>query len=180
MKNQVVFNKYVFRKYSKNFPILFRKEKNKLQKILTKEAIIQHVGSTAIKGLGGKGIIDISIAVNKKNIEKNKKILEKEGYIFHVIGSTRERKFFDKQYGHQGTARRVHLHLTFHNSFESRKALVFVKYLNTHPKKMREYARIKKEGIKFAKGEGKKYRNYKNKFLEKTAKEALKEFKETL
>jgi len=173
---RVEFKKYVFRKYSANFPQLFKKERNKLKKILIKGARIEHVGSTAVKGLGGKGIIDILISVNKPKVKENKKILQKAGYLFNSSGSSKQRKFFMKEYASKNNVRRVHLHLTFHNSFESRRALSFVKYLRAHPDKIKEYAKIKEKAIKYAKGQGEKYREYKNKLLEKLGKEALKEF----
>ena len=172
----VTFKKYTFRKYSENFPLLFRKEKNKLRKILTKDARIEHGGSSAIKGLGGKGIIDIFISVKKKDIKKNRNNLQKAGYVFKPSGGSKEREYFEREYLYRGNARRVHLHLTFHNSFEMRRAVAFVKYLQSHPDKVKEYAKIKKDAVKYAKGEGKKYREYKKKFLEKLGEEALKEF----
>ncbi|MEK6879543.1 MAG: GrpB family protein, partial [Nanoarchaeota archaeon] len=134
---------------------------------------------TAVKGLGGKGIIDVLISVKKKNIAKNKKRLEKEGYVFHASGSGKERIYFDREYVYNGKARRVHLHLNPHGGFELRRAIAFVKYLTAHPDKMKEYAKIKREGAEYAKGEAQKYRDYKQKFLEKLGKEALREFKKT-
>lgn len=59
--------KYVFRPYDPIFPKLFIKEKNRLKKFLGRTVLIEHVGSTAIPGLGGKGIIDIAIAAPDKN-----------------------------------------------------------------------------------------------------------------
>ena len=49
-------------------------------------------------------------------------------------------------------------------------------YLEKNPKAIKEYERVKKEAIKHAKGEGKKYREYKKSFLQKIEKLALKEY----
>ena len=49
-------------------------------------------------------------------------------------------------------------------------------YLRNNNKTCEEYAKLKKEAVKHAKGEGTKYREYKNKFLESITKKALKEF----
>ncbi|MEA3329527.1 MAG: GrpB family protein [Nanoarchaeota archaeon] len=68
----MTFQKYKYRKYDKKYPELFRREKSKLRKILGKKPEITHVGSTAIPGLGGKGVIDILISVSKKQIIKTK------------------------------------------------------------------------------------------------------------
>ena len=58
-------NKYIFKPYHEIFPKLFEQEKLRLSKYLTGEYMIEHIGSTAVPGLGGKGIIDIMISVSK-------------------------------------------------------------------------------------------------------------------
>ena len=57
-------DKYVFRDHSPKYKSFFEFERKKIAKILLK-AKVEHVGSTAISGLGGKGIIDIMIGVPK-------------------------------------------------------------------------------------------------------------------
>ena len=47
-------------------------------------------------------------------------------------------------------------------------------YLRKNPEALKEYEQIKKEAIKHAKGEGRKYREYKKSFLQKIEKLALK------
>src|SRR3989338_7493653 len=170
------FNKYTFRKYSKDFPNLFRKERTKLRKILTKDSKIEHCGSTAIIGMGGKGIIDIFISVNKRYIKKNRNRLEKAGYIFRSNAGNKDRQFFEKEYIYLKSIRRIHLHLTSHNSFEIRRAVSFVKYMNTHPNKIKKYEEIKKSAVQHAKGKGSSYRTHKKQYLNKLSKETLKEF----
>ena len=49
--------KYKFRKYDPKFGELFKREKAKLKKIIP-GIKIEHIGSTAVPSLGGKGIID--------------------------------------------------------------------------------------------------------------------------
>ncbi|MBU3940758.1 MAG: GrpB family protein [Nanoarchaeota archaeon] len=159
--------KYVFKKYSSKFPELFRREKSKLKKILPKDAVIKHIGSTAVPGLGGKGIIDIFVSVDKKDIKKTVEKLVKSGYNLKLTGGSKQRKFFEKDYKYKGKTRRAHVHLTFHNGLEFRKAVDLVKYLKDNLKKAREYAEIKKRGASLAKGNAKKYQNYKKEFLEK-------------
>jgi GrpB-like predicted nucleotidyltransferase (UPF0157 family) len=48
--------KYVFKPYSNIFPALFDKEKERIAPHLKKALAIEHVGSTAIPDLGGKGL----------------------------------------------------------------------------------------------------------------------------
>ena len=69
------FKKYKFREYNEKYPMLFKKEKSKLKKIFPKNAVIEHIGSTAIPNLGGKGVIDLYVTVKNKEIKNTKKKL---------------------------------------------------------------------------------------------------------
>jgi GrpB-like predicted nucleotidyltransferase (UPF0157 family) len=60
--------KYTFTKYKTDYPQLYQRERTKLKKILPR-ARFEHIGSTAIPKLGGKGIIDILIGVKKNQIK---------------------------------------------------------------------------------------------------------------
>ena len=112
--------KYVYKPYNELFSELFLQEKTRLLSILNKECIdVEHIGSTAVPGLGGKGIIDIGVTVAKENIDSASRKIESLGYVFRETGSSPERWFFridlpDPQEG----IRRYHLHLTFPESIE--------------------------------------------------------------
>lgn len=159
--------KYVFKPYSELFATLYRQEKERiLQKI--KPVDIQHVGSTAVPGLGGKGIIDIALAVTKEEIETVSKKLTELGYIFRESGSTPERVFFrvdlpDTQEG----IRRYHLHVTFPQSTEWNSLLAFRDYLRTNSKAKHEYAALKKKSALVANQDGEQYRKLKEPFFSK-------------
>jgi len=167
--------KYSFNKHSGKYKQLFNKEKSKLKKIFPR-AEIEHVGSSSIKGLGGKGIIDIAISVPKNQIQSTIKKLERNGYDFRPTGGDKERSFFQKIIKYKGNERRVHIQLTHSNSKSWKSMLAVRDYLRKNPKAIKEYERVKKEAIKHAKGEGKKYREYKKSFLQKIEKLALKEY----
>jgi GrpB-like predicted nucleotidyltransferase (UPF0157 family) len=173
------FKKYHFRKYSKNFPFLFRRERNKIKKSLGKNTKIAHIGSTAIPGLGGKGIIDIAIKTPKNKLNQFWDKLEKLGYEpIQEHQPNNKRIFFQKIIKYNGKERRIHVHLTLNKSFWY-SFILLRDYLRRNKKKCEEYEKVKKEAVKYSKGVGKKYREYKNKFLEKVIKLALKEFKKS-
>jgi len=86
-------SKYVFKPYDEIMPILFKQEKERLLKFLKVEVIIEHVGSTAVPGLGGKGIIDICIAVNKDKMLIISSQIQKIGYEFKQHASVEDRLF---------------------------------------------------------------------------------------
>ena len=83
-------NKYVYKPYSPLFPELFEKEKQRIALALPCSCKIEHVGSTSIEGLGGKGIIDIAIATDHKNLKEITTALQNIGYEFRPSFSTEE------------------------------------------------------------------------------------------
>lgn len=165
--------KYSFKEYNSSYPKLFEKEKQRILKIIPYSEI-EHVGSTSIPGLGGKPIVDLMIVVPKKGIDSARCILEKNNYFHPEKGSEKDRIFFQKDYGFLFWKRRVHVHLTYKNSLPYLRAISFREYMKRNLKEVKEYARIKKKGAELAKGNGQKYRDYKNNFLEKITKKALK------
>lgn len=168
--------KYKYRKYDKSYPELFRKEKIKLGKTL-KNTIIEHVGSTSIKGLGGKGIIDIAIRTPRNKIteyiNKLKKLEYKQAYNHK---RTHKNIFLQRIIKYKGKERRIHIHLALTDRHFDTFILVR-DYLKKHRDASKRYAEIKKEGVLYAKGEGEKYREYKKEFLEKLQKKAFKEMR---
>ena len=55
--------------YDKNWPILFEKLRSEIKKnINTNDIAIEHIGSTSIKKLASKPIIDILIGIRSKKL----------------------------------------------------------------------------------------------------------------
>lgn len=165
--------KYVFREFSREYAGFFIQEKEKLRKIL-ETAKIEHVGSTSIKGLGGKGIVDILVGVSR--FPEAKKRLEQEKYKFSENGSTQQRLFFSREYSYKSQKRKVHLHLTKVNGRDWEEIIGFRNYLLKHPKLAEQYASIKKEGVKKAWGDGEKYRKHKEKFIRNVISKVVRSF----
>lgn len=169
--------KYTFNKYNSEYPKMFEREKARIKKVFPKDLIIEHVGSTAIPGLGGKGIIDIAIKTPKNKLEEFTRKLQKLGYARTLEHQPNENRiFFQRIIKSRGKERRIHLHLTLNDYFWN-TFIAFRDYLRSHNEEREKYAKLKKEAVKHAKGEGKKYRAYKNKFLESLTKKAMKEMK---
>ena len=150
--------KYVFKPYSNRFPELFEKEKRRLINGIKENIAIEHIGSTAIPNLGGKGIIDIAIAVNKEYIKSISKQLQKTGYEFRPTASTSDRLFFridlpDKEEGQ----RIYHIHLTYLKSKDWEELISFRDYLRNNPEEARKYAKIKKKAALQANEDREKY-----------------------
>ncbi|MDO8669275.1 MAG: GrpB family protein [Candidatus Buchananbacteria bacterium] len=165
--------KYVFRKYNKEYLDFFKSEKKKLSRALGATARIEHVGSTAISNLGGKGILDIAVGVLKSKMAAAKKQLEQAGYEFRESASYPERLFFRIDYPYKNRKRRVHIHLMILNSQDFQGMIGFRQYLLNHPEAIEEYIKIKKAGVRYTLGDGQKYRKYKEKFIKNIVKKAV-------
>lgn len=167
--------KYTFRKHSNSYKKLFNKEKSRLRKVIP-DATIEHVGSTAVQGLGGKGIIDIAIRIPGNKAEQFIRKLKKLGYESskeHAKNS--ERIFIKRTIKYAGEKRQVHVHLVLNKEFWNSFILIR-DYLRENTTESERYAKIKKEAIKYANGDGRRYREYKNDFLKSLLRKAKKRY----
>lgn len=158
--------KYVFKPYSIAFPNLFAAEQERIIQLIPECIDVQHVGSTAVPGLGGKGIIDIAIATHRGAIDGVSRKLTQLGYLFRESGSSPERWFFrvdlpDKEEG----IRRYHVHLTFPESLEWKELIVFRDYLRMHPDAAERYSCLKKQAAEHVNEDGAQYRRQKDPFF---------------
>lgn len=101
---------------------------------------INHIGSTAIKGIWAKPIIDILIeAAEPSNLKQIKTLLIKNGYI--CMSETENRISLNKGYTEHGFAERVfHIHLRLNNDHDE---IYFRDYLNKHFEIAKEYEQLK-------------------------------------
>ena len=111
-----------------------------LRKILPKTTEYYHIGSTAIKGIWAKPIIDILAVVDfDKQLKGVADTLELNGYI--VMSSNDNRVSLNKGYTENGFAEKVfHLHIRLKDDIDE---LYFRDYLNAHPDIAKEYEEIK-------------------------------------
>lgn len=129
---------------------------------------IQHVGSTAVPGLGGKGIIDIAIAVAKEDMDSATQQLQELGYEFRPTYSTPERHYFVSFLPDpEEQTRRYHIHLTFPASNDWKGLIEFRDYLRTHPEALQEYAELKQRAVHEANQDGEMYRKIKDPIFRK-------------
>lgn len=160
--------KYIFKSYNETFPQLYHIEKSRIAAHLKGLLAIEHIGSTAVPGLGGKGIIDIAIAVNRATMDSVSKQLQELGYEFRPSVSTLDRFFFilDLPDSEEGS-RRYHLHLTYPENEEWKDFIRFRNYLRSHTEALQEYAELKKRAALEANHEGERYRRLKEPIFEK-------------
>lgn len=137
------------------------------------DVVIEHVGSTAVPDLGGKGIIDIMVGIPREKISFTEiiKKLEKAGYEHREKADSLERIFFRKDLPDEvEKKRRYHIHVTYVGSDDWGKFLKFRNYLRSNSQAVKEYENLKQEAIKKAGQDGKVYRSLKQPFIDKFSK----------
>ncbi len=107
---------------------------------LSPDALVHHIGSTAIAGIWAKPIIDILMEVPAGTLlDECKHVLQQSGWIC-MAQSDRELSF-NQGYTVEGFAEKVfHLHLRHAGDHDE---LYFRDYLNAHPDVAREYQQLK-------------------------------------
>lgn len=160
--------KYFYKPYSKIFSGLFLKEKERISFFLKNALAIEHIGSTAIPHLGGKGIIDIAIVVAKEEMEYSCNILQKLGYEFRLSFSTADRFYLIAYLANpEEGSRRYHIHLTYPSSKDWKELIGFRDYLRAHPETVEKYATLKKHAATVANQNGEQYRKMKEPIFQK-------------
>ena len=132
--------------YDPQWPILYEEEKDRILGVIGHIVVaIEHIGSTAVPGLGAKPIIDIMIAVRYlDDAEECIEPLKSIGYEYvpEFEDSLPERRFFWKG---PPEARKYHIHMVELTSDFWKRHLLFRDYLRTHPKVSQKYHHLKKE-----------------------------------
>lgn len=120
----------------------YKEEAELLREKLPYARHISHIGSTAIKEIWAKPIIDILVEVpREKELADLKGIIEKCDYI--CMAENNSRIDFNKGYTLQGFAERVfHLHLCYEGDNDE---LYFRDYLQSNASVAKEYERLKLE-----------------------------------
>ena len=145
----------------------FQQEKELLSRCLDwLSPTIEHIGSTAVIGLGGKPIIDVMIGLQQvEQLNDAVSPLMAEGYCYYPCFEEppfRDRRFFARLKGHPPTKfdapdhfpdreqypPEFHLHLLKQGSPFWKRHLAFRNYLRRHPMTRDAYYRLK---VKLAK-----------------------------
>jgi len=122
----------------------YEQESQRLQVLLAHRIVrIDHIGSTAVKGLLAKPIVDILLQLSPNtNLEEVKVVLKSNGWILMAENSEFGELDFSKGYTSAGFAREVfHLHIRPVGDWDE---LVFRDYLRNHSEVAAEYAVLKK------------------------------------
>ncbi len=154
--------KYLYKKYHKSYNEIFEKEKANFA--IMPKIKIEHIESTAVKGLGGKGIVDIMIGTKKIKMGEVSKAIVKKGY--KLINKETNRWFFEKDVCYP-FVKRIHIQLIPLKSKMWKNTLMFRDHLIKNKKARLRYSKIKRAASKLAKGDGFSYRKHKSLFINK-------------
>lgn len=135
---------------------------------------IHHVGSTSIKGLMAKPVIDILIVIdNLENISEVEEILKDYGYSNRGHQGVEDRYFFAKG---PEDARTHYIHFVEKNSNTYYNLVYFKKYLIDHQEYITKYCDIKKDLASKYADERSKYTGGKSEFITEVVRLAKEEY----
>mgnify|MGYP006284785937 FL=1 len=170
----------ILKEHNPEYKNWYLEEKEKLIKVLDDDKIVRinHIGSTAVKGLIAKPTVDILLEINKDyNLKYLKDTLKKKNWILmHENDLDDLNLVFNKGYTPEGFAKKVfHLHVRYPGDYYE---LYFRDYLIKHDKVAKKYEKLKKDLEKKYKNNRDAYTEAKSDFIEKWTKEARKEFED--
>jgi Uncharacterized conserved protein len=133
--------------YNDNWESMYEEEKKLLLDIFNDLIIdIQHFGSTSIKGINAKPIIDILIIVKDINqIDKCNNVMNRHGYIAEGENGIEGRRYFVKLTPDNSGNHTHHIHIYQEGNQHISDELMFRDYLRIDNEALKEYERVKIE-----------------------------------
>ena len=126
---------------------------------------IEHVGSTAVRGLSAKPVIDIDVVIKDySQFDNVVSSLKQIGYHHEGDLGIAGREAF--KYTGKEHLKKHHLYVCPQDSNELKRHTAFRDYLRSHPEAVREYSRIKETGARLFPYDIEKYIEYKSPFIE--------------
>ena len=155
------------RPYDESWAEAFEAIRAELQQALGELASgIEHVGSTSVRGLSAKPVIDIDIVIKDRSLLGEViTALAGIGYFHEGDGGIAGREAFD--YRGKEHFMRHHLYVCAEDSAELMRHLAFRDYLRSSPEAVMEYSRIKEEGARLFPDDIDGYIAHKSPFIKK-------------
>jgi GrpB-like predicted nucleotidyltransferase (UPF0157 family) len=128
-----------------HWPRMFAEEQLRIAEALHLAAVrIEHIGSTAVAGLGAKPIIDVMAGIDiPPTSARGGPLLDGLRATGYVIGGTETAP--GTLYGRKAKPHRYNLHLTQYGNEFWTSRLAFRDYLRTHPVVAAEYEKMKRD-----------------------------------
>ena len=162
-------------KHSDNWQFYYNEIESLIKDILSDYPVdrITHIGSTAIKNIWSKNIIDVMIEISKSiDMRKIARIMEQNGFI--EMSTRINRISLNKGYTKKGFSEKVyHVHLRYTGDNDE---LYFRDYLNEYQDIAKEYEKLKLKLWKKYEYNRDAYTNAKTSFISKWTQEARKKY----
>lgn len=135
----------ILKEHNLDYKDWYEIEKRKILSAIDKKNIIRinHIGSSAVKGLISKPTVDILLEIDKEsNVEQLTNILLNDGWILMSSQKNPHMQLsFNKGYTKEGFAEKVyHLHVRYYGNWSE---LYFRDYLIEHEEVAKEYGKLK-------------------------------------
>jgi GrpB-like predicted nucleotidyltransferase (UPF0157 family) len=134
----------IMAEYDPRWPALYDAERDRILAVTGNSVLrIEHIGSTAVPGLGSKPIIDIMAAVRRLQ-DAEGCIPPLQGIGYEYVPEYNE-LIPERRYFHKGPpeARTFHLHMVELTSEFWERQLLFRDWLRSHPEDAQEYHELK-------------------------------------
>lgn len=156
--------------YSNDYADQFVVIKKIVEEVFTDNVLqVEHVGSTAVEGLGGKSTIDVLVIVKNLNeVENLKNKMMLRGYEF-LPGAVEGGVLCVKN---SGDERLENIHLFEQGHDEIKQILMIRDYLRTHPLEVQDYYNYKKTLVEAFPTNYSEYRRLKDEYFVKLLKRA--------
>jgi GrpB-like predicted nucleotidyltransferase (UPF0157 family) len=136
-------NEIALTPYSPLWPAIFDLEQRRLLEVFNNAVVVEHIGSTAVPGLGARPIIDMMLgAPDLAQVDARIPALEAEGYRYvkEFEKSVPERRYFTRMDAPPGM---FHLHAVVLDSPFWKRHLAFRDALRCDPALADKYWRLK-------------------------------------
>lgn len=159
--------------YDPRWPVLYKEEKRQILSVIGDRILaIEHIGSTAVPGLGGKDIVDFMVGVDgKEDADECVQRLQSLDYT-DITPQPGHTEWFYCLSKTPGITPRYHLHLMKYPSPFWSKHILFRDYLRAHPEVAAEYFELKKRLADKYGRDRIGYTDAKSEFIEKVVEKA--------
>ncbi|MHC5010828.1 MAG: GrpB family protein [Planctomycetota bacterium] len=144
------------------WPDLFAQEAPAVATAFGSDAVVEHMGSTAVPGLAAKPIVDLMVGLEEVVVD-DRLVARMAVLGYHHRG---ERGIPGRQYFEKGDPRSHHVHaVPFGGAFWT-DHLLFRDYLRAHPDEVEAYERTKRDLAKRFRDDRQAYSDGKTPFIE--------------
>lgn len=148
------------------FPEMFWRERLRLRALLGESVAIEHVGSTAVEGLSGKGTIDIAIGVATiEDIQPTSAVLSNAGYFFDLDHESPTDRMFLASREHDSTFGDYHLYVVVKGEGQWNELVGFRDRLRRDASLKKEYMELKHMLYDETEADREKYKQKKGDFI---------------